>query len=265
MALPRKPTIQRQAGIVLRCLLVGVVIQAVVAWTMAVRPFLVKVVFATQCHTLIELNGTRDMAATPRIQRRARRHASELCARYQSPSAPKPSEYVFVNLYADRGVLLLDGAAFDHPRTTEWSFQRYAAGWPLLSFEADLDDSQLHGGARLPTSWLGAMATSWSPVFMPRVVPFRPRMAGTLLNGVVWSVPMFLGVVVVRWWRMRCQRANRCPACGYDLDGLGARGTVCPECGRSTAGGCGSDLRFVECDGWMSLPVVEAIGMPAGV
>lgn len=73
------------------------------------------------------------------------------------------------------------------------------------------------------TRWLGAQ------------LPLRPIMPGCVLNSTLYAViawGLWIGLAAARRWRR--QKQNRCPACGYSREGL-AEGATCPECGSAAS------------------------------
>ncbi len=94
-----------------------------------------------------------------------------------------------------------------------------AIGWPFLAFSMHGSPNRGHvsGG-----SYVGSSSI--------KVIVWRPRPLGFLLNSTLWAAClMLLAVPAVRIAR-RLRPAWKCPTCGYDRRGLPA-GAPCPECG----------------------------------
>jgi hypothetical protein len=63
-------------------------------------------------------------------------------------------------------------------------------------------------------------------------LPLRPIWTGFVINSLVWSVPYWLAIILVRRRReMQSRRLGCCLCCGYQL--TGCPGPTCPECGYS--------------------------------
>jgi len=65
------------------------------------------------------------------------------------------------------------------------------------------------------------------------VLPYRPLWRGYLLNSLVWTLPIFVIMLLPSPIRRSLRRRRGlCPACAYDLRATPA-GSPCPECGRT--------------------------------
>ncbi len=107
--------------------------------------------------------------------------------------------------------------AWTPPMGTGAGVEANAYGWPMRSFRATTAPADS-----------GAAAMTW-----PRnwVLLYQPLLVGTLMNSAVFSAPgalFFALLLFVRRWRLR--RKGRCVRCGYDLSSVPTG--ACPECGR---------------------------------
>lgn len=109
----------------------------------------------------------------------------------------------------------------------------HATGWPMLAAWYSIDIATntylIKGG--IPLRATGLVLGPDATVYKIRALPLRPIWLGIIVNtafyALMWS-GLLLSFATLRRWRRR--RANRCPACAYDMTGLSAT-TLCPECG----------------------------------
>ncbi|MEZ6243553.1 MAG: hypothetical protein R3B57_10985 [Phycisphaerales bacterium] len=118
------------------------------------------------------------------------------------------------------------------------------AGWPMLSLRLDGVQSDRYAGASgwLARTWIGGLEAplrlvggggGYGVYLWPDRLPVRPVPLGFVVNSVVYAALVFVMAPMPRrarrWWR---GRRGKCRRCGYTLAGLES----CPECGEARQG-----------------------------
>ena len=104
-----------------------------------------------------------------------------------------------------------------------------AHGWPRVAIAHRMIDDGLpvkfFDCWRLPRSWESHLKTTGPGL------PLSPVLSGFVFNTIVYAAPVYAVLSIPQWLTaLRRRLTNRCPACGYSLEGLAA--DACPECGR---------------------------------
>lgn len=109
-----------------------------------------------------------------------------------------------------------------------FSIHEIRVGWPLQSLVgaigyAEKIDEQ--GGVTVQERdvFAGIESDRW------RVLPGTPNLFGTMVNSLVFSVPIWLLLYGYQFLNMYQRRLGKCGKCAYDLTGLAKE--RCPECG----------------------------------
>lgn len=121
----------------------------------------------------------------------------------------------------------------DTPETLPHDGCEHATGWPLLTAWYGITVTPprvvaIEGGIPLKVS---SAPGRYLPTYLVRALPVRPIWIGVAVNTLVysllawgfWQVPLAIR-------RRRRKSAGRCTRCGYSLAGLG-KDAMCPECG----------------------------------
>ena len=111
-----------------------------------------------------------------------------------------------------------------------------STGLPLRAFQLRYGAIETAAGTPTRTrapGLLGGLTVPWAPG-SDRLVPIAPVWPGAVVNTFLYAA--VLGAIAwsaragfLRFLHTRRRRRGLCPACAYDLRGLGAN--VCPECG----------------------------------
>jgi hypothetical protein len=122
--------------------------------------------------------------------------------------------------------------AYDrHPGFPIFWYNEFGYGWPLTTLVArQVRDGQAvnvwEGTWQLPVIWQNSIGAQ------SRYVPLSPAFPGFYLTALVLASATYaLLSVPASVSGVRRRLTNRCPACGYSLEGLTA--PECPECGKT--------------------------------
>jgi hypothetical protein len=208
-----------------------------------VRSIVRRVALALLCGVLVTFVSTWALACTVRYRQglaAANRYASAVNgARADAEDGTQTPARL---LFAERTARADRTLVFSFVEGSPGVRMRESVGWPVpvlghdVVFDSKGDVDHVEWGVNVRRVRKPLAGLLWSLSLDNRVgaLPLRPLWPGFAVNGVVWGA--FAGLV--RWLRTRTPRALRrrrgqCERCGYDLRGLPAATTPCPECGHT--------------------------------
>lgn len=135
----------------------------------------------------------------------------------------------FIHIAIDEPNLIEDSISGSYP-----CLGVVRAGWPCMALEGEYWHDATRAVAPGPTRVSGALVirgqyASADRLFLPRMLPLRPRWTGFAVNSVMLALLLWFAWLAVRTTRRTVRkRRGQCPWCAYPM-GVSNR---CSECGR---------------------------------